>query len=80
MDYGSKIHESARIATNNFTQEEIERLCLILGAKYNIKASVISGGESRGYILYIYKSSMANFCKIVKPFMLPSMYYKLGNY
>lgn len=49
---------------------QIEDLCFILEKKYNIKASVISGGESRGYILYVYKSSMANFSKIVKPYML----------
>ena len=79
MDDGSKIRESARIATNNFTKEEIEILCLILEKKYNIKASVVSGGKSRGYILYVYKSSMPNFCKIVKPFIHPSLYYKLGN-
>ena len=52
---------------------------LILEKKYNIKASVVSGGKSRGYILYVYKSSMPNFCKIVKPFIHPSLYYKLGN-
>jgi len=80
MDDGSKLRESARIATNNFTKEEIETLCLILERKYNIKASVQSSGKSKGHILYIYKNSMENFSKIVKPFMLPSLYYKLGNY
>lgn len=80
MDDGSKINKSARIATNNFSKEEIKILCSILNKKYNIKASVISGGKSKGYILYIYKDSMPNFSKIVKPYMLPSLYYKLGNY
>lgn len=80
MDDGSKSRESARIATNNFTIDEIEKLCLILENKYNIKTSVQSNGKSKGHILYIYKNSMENFSKIVKPFMLPSLYYKLGNY
>jgi hypothetical protein len=80
MDDGSKSRESARIATNNFTIDEIEKLCLILENKYNIKASVQSSGKSKGHILFIYKNSMENFSKIVKPFMLPSLYYKLGNY
>lgn len=80
MDDGSKSNEAARIATNNFTKEEVERLCLIIGVKYGIKASVHLGGQSKGYVLYIYKGSMPKFSKIVKPFMVPSLYYKLGKY
>lgn len=81
MDDGSKLHDSARIATNNFTKEEVENLCKILENKYNIRTSIhVAGGKSKGYILYIYKSSMQNFSKIVKPYILPSLLYKLGDY
>lgn len=56
LDDGSKTHESIRIATNNFTKEEIERLCLIFKKIYKIKASVQSGGKSKiWHLLYIYK-------------------------
>ena len=80
MVEGSKIGKSARIATNNFTYQEIEKLCKILEIKYNLKTSIHVAGKSKGYILYIHKSSMPTFSKIVKPYMLSSLYYKLGDY
>lgn len=77
MDDGSKLRESARIATNNFTKEEIEELSLVLENKYNLKVSVQSGGKSKGHILSIHKSSLLDFFNIIKPFTHPSLRYKL---
>lgn len=77
MDDGSKGGSSLKIATNNFTYEEIQFLCNILLKLYNIKASVQKAGINKGYILYIQKNSMENFINIIKPYMHKSMYYKL---
>ena len=80
MDDGSKLRKGAKIATNCFTKTELENLCIILKNKFNITVTVHSGGKNKGYTLYISTSSMPTFSKIIKPYMLPSLYYKLGNY
>ena len=78
MDDGSKIGKGAKITTNCFTYNEILFLSEVLNKKYNIKSSIISGGINKGYSLYISTTSMSIFIEIIKPFMLPSLYYKLG--
>lgn len=75
---GSKASAGLRIAINNFTKEEVQYLCLILKEKYNLDTTMQI--QSSKYIIYIPKRSMENLSKIVKPFMLPSMYYKLNSY
>jgi hypothetical protein len=78
MDDGSKIGNSARIATNCFLHNEIIFLSEVLYKKYNLKTSVLSSGINKGHIIYISTKSMTDFIDIVKPFMLPSLFYKLG--
>jgi hypothetical protein len=80
MDDGSKLGKGAKIATNCFTKSELLRLCQILKNKFNITVTVNSGGINKGQTLYISASSMATFSKIIKPNMLPSLNYKLGNF
>jgi LAGLIDADG DNA endonuclease family/NADH-Ubiquinone oxidoreductase (complex I), chain 5 N-terminus len=80
MDDGSKCGSSVRIATNCFTEKEVLFLCEILKKKYNITSSKSKTGRDKEYIIYIYKSSLLNFSNIIKPYMLPSMYYKLNGY
>lgn len=80
MDDGSKLGKGAKIATNCFTKTDLVKLCQILKNKFNITVTVQSGGKNKGYTLYIYTSSMPIFSKIIKPQMLPSLYYKLGDY
>ena len=78
MDDGSKCRNSARIATNCFTLEEITLLCDVLKQKFFIIATPCK--DSKGHIIYIHVKSMKLFSSIVKPYMVPSMYYKLGNH
>lgn len=80
MDDGSSLGKGARIATNCFTLEEVNFLCNVLKSKYNINATPNKCGKDKGYILYIHVNSMNIFTKIVKPYLLPSLYYKLGSY
>lgn len=79
MDDGSKINNTVRIATNCFTFEEIKFISTVLFNKYNLKSHPQSAGKNKGNILYFSSSSMGEFSNIVKPYMLPSMYYKLGK-
>lgn len=81
MDDGSKINKTVRIATNCFARSDLEFLCELLKDKYNLdvkEGSIQKSGLDKGYILYIKTSSLNKFIEIVKPFILPSMLYKLG--
>jgi hypothetical protein len=80
MDDGSNLKNSARIATNCFTIEEITFLCDVLKQKFGIVATPCKGGVGKGFIIYIHVESMKLFSSIVKPYMIPSMHYKLGKY
>lgn len=80
MDDGSKLKQGARLATNSFTLEEIHRLCQILNQKYNIIATANKGGVNKGYIIYINVCSMPIFVELVKPYVVKSLSYKLGDY
>ena len=79
MDDGSKLSKGAKISTNCFSIDELKFLCLLLKDKYNLDVSIHSAGV-KGKTLYIKSTSMVTFSLIVKPYILPSMYYKLGNY
>lgn len=77
MDDGSRINNTVRIATNNFTYVEIQFLCDVLYEKFNIKATVNKNGKDKGYIIYIKRESYLIFYNLIKPYILPSMLYKL---
>ena len=78
MDGGSKLKHGVRIANNNFTLNEVQFLCHILYKKYNLIATVHTGGKGKGYVFYINNKSVPLFISLVKPYMIPSMYYKIG--
>jgi hypothetical protein len=80
MDDGSKLGEGVKIATNDFSLSEIEFLCEILLKKYNLIVTIHKAGKNKGHVIYVNKISMPNFSKLIKPYMISSMYYKLGNY
>ena len=80
MDDGSKLGKGAKIATNSFTKKELQFLCEILFKKYNLIVTLHSGGKNKGFTLYFHSKSMILFSKLIKPYMLPSLYYKLGDY
>ena len=80
MDDGFRLQKGAKIATNCFTFKELQFICEILYKKYNLITTIHLGGKNKGYTIYINSKSMYLFSKLVKPFILPSLYYKLGNY
>jgi hypothetical protein len=80
MDDGSKIENTARIATNCFTLDEINLLCQTLNLNFNISATPNKAGQNKGYVIRIKTSSMTTFANLIKPYMIKSLYYKLGNY
>jgi ubiquinol-cytochrome c reductase cytochrome b subunit len=80
MDDGSKLGKGAKIAVNCFNYSEIEFLSSILKRKYKLDSSIHKAGKGKKFTLYIPKKSMTVFSSLVKPWMLPSMTYKLGDY
>jgi hypothetical protein len=80
MDDGSRLGKSVIISTNCFTFEEMNFLCKILESKYNIIATPNKCGKNKGHIIYIHVNSIKLFYNIIKPYLLPSLYYKLGSY
>lgn len=80
MDHGGKVSSGLKIATNNFTFDEINTLAKILRDKYNLEVSVIKAGALYQYNLYISKSSMKKLVEIIEPYLHPSMKYKFYDY
>lgn len=78
MDDGSKINKTIRLATNCFQLAELNFLCKLMKDKFNLQATVQKSGPNKGNILSIKTGSLNTFITLVKPHMLPSMYYKLG--
>jgi hypothetical protein len=69
-----------KISSQSFTLNENLILCNILNKKYNLKLKVQSRGLNKGYIIIINAYSAKIWANLIKPYMLESMYYKLGKY
>jgi ubiquinol-cytochrome c reductase cytochrome b subunit len=80
QDDGGKVSAGLKIATNSFTLQEVEFLCKVLNDKYQFNTRPQSAGVPNQYIIYFPKSSINNLSKLIKPYMVPSMYYKLNNF
>jgi hypothetical protein len=80
MNDGVNLNRDARITTNCFTLEEINLLCNVLKNRYNIIATSNKCGKNKSHIIYIHVNSIKLFTNIIKPYLLPSLYYKLGSY
>lgn len=80
QDDGGKVSAGLKIATNCFTIQEVEFLCKVLNDRYQLNSKPQSAGVSNQYIIYFPKDSMKTLSKLVKPYMVPSMHYKLNGY
>jgi hypothetical protein len=72
MDDGSY---EGTLATNSFSIEECELLIDWMLQKWNIKCTLQKNQSN--YTLYIRSCSRYEFEKLIFPYMIPSMYYKL---
>lgn len=86
MDDGGWVSgsKSVRIATNNFTLQEVELLRKTFKTKFNLDCTIQlltkKGGNTPKdkYSLYIKVSSLPRLRELVLPYMHSSMLYKLG--
>ena len=79
MDDGARVGSGLKFCTNSFTYEDTIRLVLVLNKLYGLKSSVQSAGHLNQYIIYIWAESMPKLRQLVKPYMVSSMLYKLGD-
>ena len=79
MDDGGRVGYGLKLATNSFTFEDTTRLAHILFVLYGIKATVQKTGVINQYHIYIWSGSMPLLRSIVRPYMVSSMLYKLGE-
>jgi hypothetical protein len=78
MDDGSRYkNKGLKFCTNSFTLEEIKYLSLVLKNKYSLDSTIHKVGVVNQYNIYIPKSNIDQLSKIVKPYIHPSMYYKI---
>lgn len=60
------------LCTDNFSLLGVNRLKIVLVPRKQ-------HNEIKGYRLYIYSSNALNFCDLVRPYIIPSMLYKLNQ-
>lgn len=72
MDDGT---ENGVIATNCFSLQEVELLINWLKTKWNIIST--KQKNKSNYVLYISQKSRLDFERLIFPYIVPSMYYKL---
>lgn len=78
MDDGSiksQFHKARIINTQCFTRKEVGHLRDVMRMKYDIQSSLRK--QKEGYQLMILAESAERFAMIVRPYMQPSMMYKL---
>lgn len=80
MDDGGAVSSGLKFATNSFTYDDCLFLASLLHSKFGLVATVQSAGYPNQYVIYVSKASMPLLASIVKPFMHPSMYYKLNGH
>lgn len=77
IDDGSFTGFGVNIATDSFSKEEVINLANLLNSKFQLNVSVQR--QSKYWRLYIPKKSMPTLIKLVDPFIVPFIRYKLGK-
>lgn len=80
MDDGTSKGKGLTLATNSFTYEDLLLLQTFFKETYNWKVGIHKSGHENQFVIYVHAQSMKNLTKTVQPFMVESMYYKLGSY
>lgn len=77
MNSGAKVGKILKFSNNYYTYKECLILIKALNDNFNLKASVELTGSKDKYTIYIFKESMQDLRKIVYPYMIPEMKYKI---
>lgn len=77
MDDGSNVGESFTLSTHSFLLEEQMRIINYLKRHYSISATSVK--DRTKFKIGIGRNDYARFVDIVRPFIIPSMIYKIVN-
>jgi Cytochrome c oxidase subunit III/LAGLIDADG DNA endonuclease family len=78
MDDGGAIqNRGIKLATHSFTLDEIQFISSLLKKKFSLDTSIVKTGAINQYNIYFPQSSLLVLINIVKPYIHPSMLYKL---
>jgi hypothetical protein len=77
MDDGSNVGEGFTLSTHSFSHEEQMRIIDQLKRRYTITATLVK--DRTKFKIGIGKYSRERFANIVRPFMIPSMSYKIAD-
>ena len=81
QDDGSKTGNALRISTNAYSLLEVEHLCHILSHKFGISVSRHKTGKNRPdqRVIYIPTKIVPQFYYLIKPYIHPTMLYKIPD-
>lgn len=78
MDNGAKVGNSLKFSNKYFTYNCCLILVKALNKKFNLKASIeLTGSNKHYYTITILKESMEDLRKIIYPYVIPEMKYKI---
>lgn len=77
MDDGSNVGESFTLNTHGFSREEQMRIISYLKCQYAITATLVK--DRTKFKIGIGRNDHDRFVEIVRPFIIPSMIYKIAN-
>jgi len=78
MGDGKFLSKGISICTDSYTIQDVVRLMNVLILRYELKCTLHKTNNNKGYRIYISRNSVAWVVKIVLPYLIPSMYYKVG--
>jgi len=76
MDDGTKAGNGFLIHTDNFAKEGVERLIFALNHKFGLHTTIRNRKPDQ-YAIYIPTQDREAFLTLIRPFILPSMSYKI---
>ena len=80
MDNGTPCGHGLKVATNCFKYEDLLNIQTFLKEKYGLIVGLHRCGAKDQFVLYFHVKTMPTLVRLVKPFFVESMKYKLGKY
>ena len=78
MGDGTTKNSGLIICTDSYSIQDVVRLMNVLILRYDLNCTLHKSSNGLGYRIYISKNSVSKVVEIVKPHLIPSMYYKIG--
>ena len=72
------MNQGLKWSTNAFSYEDCIKLCDILWTNFNLKTSIQRSGLQDQYVIYVFKESIPHLRKLVQPYIVNSILYKLN--